>query len=185
MKRALHSIIPLLLAAASLALPSSSVPYCRSNSPYQAVLQVNGVSDGSFLDWEQPPNPNSTHHLIFYSVSGLLQRWPNTFCRNGTRGISSVSSEAGSPMHSDFDSCALFHTQATLWCLRLSPRVQFYTMDVPTIMSQMVPSGLPLILNTPIYSAPDTAGSFHYRQNETSICCTSMDRARRRCQTDL
>ncbi|KAI9435521.1 hypothetical protein H4582DRAFT_1817493, partial [Lactarius indigo] len=34
-------------------------------------------------EWSLPPNPNSTHHLIFNSVSGLLQRWSNALHRNG------------------------------------------------------------------------------------------------------
>ncbi|KAH9003830.1 hypothetical protein EDB86DRAFT_2281809 [Lactarius hatsudake] len=38
---------------------------------------------GLIREWDSPPNPNSTHHLIFNSVSSLLQRWPNTFRRNG------------------------------------------------------------------------------------------------------
>ncbi len=82
MKGLLRRILPLLLATASLALPFDA-PYHDSNGPHQAAFQIDQVSDGSFLEWENPPDPNSTHHLIFNSVSGLLQRWPNTFRRNG------------------------------------------------------------------------------------------------------
>ena len=52
------------------------------NGPLQAAFQV--WSDlGSDQQWNLPPNPNSTHNLIFNSVSDLLYRWPNTLRRNG------------------------------------------------------------------------------------------------------
>ncbi|KAI0060140.1 hypothetical protein BV25DRAFT_1918007 [Artomyces pyxidatus] len=35
------------------------------------------------LSWDSPPHPDATHHLIFNTVSSLLQRWPNTIYRNG------------------------------------------------------------------------------------------------------
>jgi len=83
MKWASRRILPLLLAAAaSLALPSSA-PNHNKNGPYQAAFRIDGTSEDFFLEWERPPNPNSTHHLIFNSVSGLRQLWPNTFRRNG------------------------------------------------------------------------------------------------------
>jgi hypothetical protein len=82
MKGLLRRILPLLLATASLALPSNA-PYHDSIGPHQAAFQVDQVSEKSFLEWENPPDPNSTHHLVFNGVSGLLQRWPNTFRRNG------------------------------------------------------------------------------------------------------
>jgi hypothetical protein len=56
-------------------VPSSS---WNGDGLHQAAFQAQG-----FLEWEFPPDPNSTHHLIFNSVSGFLQRWPNTFRRNG------------------------------------------------------------------------------------------------------
>ena len=82
MKWALRRILPLLLATVSLTLPSGA-PNHENNEPYQAAFRIDGTPDENFLEWERPPNPNDTHHLIFNSVSGLLQRWPNTFRRNG------------------------------------------------------------------------------------------------------
>ncbi|KAI9453296.1 hypothetical protein BJY52DRAFT_1427547 [Lactarius psammicola] len=41
------------------------------------------IGNPLYVTWDLPPNPNSTHHLIFNSVGGLLQRWPNTLRRNG------------------------------------------------------------------------------------------------------
>ncbi|KAF8262596.1 hypothetical protein EI94DRAFT_1743213 [Lactarius quietus] len=73
--------LPFLLAATALVLPSAAVP----SGPLQAAFRVqSGISaERSDRGWNLPPHPNSTHHLIFNSVSGLLQRWPNTFRRNG------------------------------------------------------------------------------------------------------
>jgi hypothetical protein len=82
MKWELCCVLPFLLATASLALPSNA-PYYDSSEPHQAAFRVDGVSEQSSLEWQQPPNPNSTHHLIFSSVSGLLQRWPNAYRING------------------------------------------------------------------------------------------------------
>jgi hypothetical protein len=75
---------PLLLATLSLALPSNlNAPHDESNVPGQAAFRVNDALEEPFLGWEQPPSPNSTHHLMFNSVIGLLQRWSNTHRRNG------------------------------------------------------------------------------------------------------
>src|SRR5712691_8832183 len=82
MKWPLRCILPLLLATPSLALPSSAPDY-NNNRPSQAAFRTDGTLEELFLEWERPPNPNSTHHLIFNSVSGLMQLWPNTFRRNG------------------------------------------------------------------------------------------------------
>jgi hypothetical protein len=73
-------VLPILLATTSL---PSTAPYDGSYGPHQAAFLVNDVLENPFLAWERPPNPNATHHLIFSSVSGLLQRWPNTYRRNG------------------------------------------------------------------------------------------------------
>jgi len=75
-------VFPFLLATATFALPSSG-PRSDSNDPFQAAFRVKSVQEESFKDWELPPNPNSTYHLIFDSVNGFLQRWPNTLRRNG------------------------------------------------------------------------------------------------------
>ncbi|KAF8256726.1 hypothetical protein EI94DRAFT_1763311 [Lactarius quietus] len=70
-----------LLATTSLVLPLAAVP----SGPLQAVFRAqSGIPpDRPDRAWNLPPNPNSTHHLIFNSVSGLLHRWPNTLRRNG------------------------------------------------------------------------------------------------------
>ena len=83
MKWELSRILPLLLATVAFSLPSSRF-HSNGDGPYQAAFQSPGLSEESFLEWELPQNPNSTHHLIFNGVSGFLHRWPNTFRRNGT-----------------------------------------------------------------------------------------------------
>ena len=74
-------IVPYLLAVMASVLPF--VP--TSDSLLQGAFQVQPTvsADGSDQGWNLPPKPNSTHHLIFNSISGLLQRWPNTLYRNG------------------------------------------------------------------------------------------------------
>ena len=70
---------PYLLAATAFVLPPSG------NGPLQAAFQVRSDLD-SDQGWNLqylPPNPNSTHNLIFNSVSDLLHRWPNFLRRNG------------------------------------------------------------------------------------------------------
>lgn len=87
MKWELRCILPLLLASASLSLSlPSNAPHHDTNGPHQTALRIDSVSEENFLEWQQPPHTNSTHHLIFGSVSGLLQRWPNTYRRNGAPG---------------------------------------------------------------------------------------------------
>ncbi|KAI9459917.1 hypothetical protein BJY52DRAFT_1186221 [Lactarius psammicola] len=62
-----------------------SVSFHSGDGPLQTAFRVQpeGPTPGSDRGWNFPPNPNSTHHLIFNSVSGLLQRWPNALRRNG------------------------------------------------------------------------------------------------------
>ncbi|KAF8259926.1 hypothetical protein EI94DRAFT_1750096 [Lactarius quietus] len=73
--------LPFLLAATLFVHPSSS---SSSGGPLQATFRTqSGISTVRSDRWNMPPQPNSTHHLIFNSVSGLLQRWPNTLRRNG------------------------------------------------------------------------------------------------------
>ncbi|KAI9435513.1 hypothetical protein H4582DRAFT_2130499 [Lactarius indigo] len=83
MVRQLFCFLSLLLAATAFVLPS--VPSRSSGSPLRATFQVQSGSpaDVSGREWNSPPDPNSTYHLIFNSVSGLLHRWPNTLRRNG------------------------------------------------------------------------------------------------------
>ncbi|KAH9056824.1 hypothetical protein EDB87DRAFT_1812587 [Lactarius vividus] len=72
-----------LLAATVFVLPF--VPSRSSDGLLQNTLRAPPESSAprSHQGWNLPPNPNSTHHLIFNSVTGLLQRWPNTLHRNG------------------------------------------------------------------------------------------------------
>ncbi len=88
MKWQSRHVLPLLLATASLAIPSSA-SYYNSSRPHQATFRVDPVFEEHFLEWESPPDPNTTHHLIFNSVGGLLHRWPNTLRRNGALDPSS------------------------------------------------------------------------------------------------
>ena len=87
--RQLLCVLPYLLAAMTFGLPSVSVPSSSSDfasgGPLRATFRVQSGSsaEDSDQEWNLPPSPNSTHHLIFNSVSGLLQRWSNTLRRNG------------------------------------------------------------------------------------------------------
>ncbi|KAI6098036.1 hypothetical protein EDD16DRAFT_1491623 [Pisolithus croceorrhizus] len=57
-----------------------------SDNPHSAAgyLPVDHDHD-AFVDWQfdDAPNVNSTSHLVFETVSSLLQHWPNTRMRNG------------------------------------------------------------------------------------------------------
>ncbi|KAH9029285.1 hypothetical protein EDB85DRAFT_2147428 [Lactarius pseudohatsudake] len=83
MLQQLLCVLSFLLAVAAFVLPS--VPSRSSDGPLQATFQVKSgnPTNGSDREWNLPPDLNSTHHLIFNSVSSLLQRWPNTLRRNG------------------------------------------------------------------------------------------------------
>ncbi|KAF8273284.1 hypothetical protein EI94DRAFT_1716301 [Lactarius quietus] len=83
MRWKLPHVFPYLLGTTVFVLPS--VISRSSDDPLQSTFQVPPESSacGSDLGWTFPPSPNSTHHLIFNSVSGLLQRWPNILHRNG------------------------------------------------------------------------------------------------------
>ncbi|KAH8977501.1 hypothetical protein EDB92DRAFT_2075767 [Lactarius akahatsu] len=83
MMRKLFYVLSFLLAATALVLPSVPSPSHSGDGSLQATFRVQSGSNGPDREWNSPPNPNSTHHLIFNSVSSLLQRWPNTFRRNG------------------------------------------------------------------------------------------------------
>jgi hypothetical protein len=92
----LHCAFPLLLVATAVFSLPSGQPYHNRDGLHQAAFQVQGVSEERFVEWDLPPNPNSTHHLIFNSVSGFLQRWPNTLRRNGALGPSRFT-DSGRP----------------------------------------------------------------------------------------
>jgi hypothetical protein len=82
----LHIVLslPYLLSTTAFVLPSE--PFHPGAGQLQAAafhVQPESPIPGQDQDWTLPPNPNSTHHLIFNSVGGLLHRWPNTLRRNG------------------------------------------------------------------------------------------------------
>jgi hypothetical protein len=91
MKSHLLRIFPFfILATTVLGLPFASEPFSAGDKPLQAAFRASALSDQPPAEWQSPPNPNSTHHLIFNSVSGLLQRWSNTLRRNGALGLTSI-----------------------------------------------------------------------------------------------
>ncbi|KAF7291475.1 J domain-containing protein [Mycena kentingensis (nom. inval.)] len=61
-------------------LPLLLAPSCVS-----AVTQVPLSVDSDAYKWDidRPPHPNATGHLIFDTISSLLQHWPNTKNYNG------------------------------------------------------------------------------------------------------
>ncbi|KAI9453295.1 hypothetical protein BJY52DRAFT_1398932 [Lactarius psammicola] len=61
MMRQLFCVIMSLLPTTAFVLPS--VPSRSSNGPLQATFE--SLTHGSDWEWNLPPNPNSTHHLIF------------------------------------------------------------------------------------------------------------------------
>jgi len=135
-----------LLATTTFALPS--VPSRFSDGPLQSTFRVPPGSSvcGSDREWNLSPNLNSTHHLIFNSVSGLLQRWPNTLRRNGA----SLRSTPISPI-------SHFLRKVTVLFPPQSPKGQFCTTGVRTPESQVHPIGLRSTLNIPTGSALNPA----------------------------
>ena len=141
--------LPYLLAATAFVLQSG--PLCSNDdSPLQATFHVQPESPipGSNLEWKLPPNPNSTHHLIFNSVSGLLHRWPNTLRRNGAIVYTSSIFEPISHKTA-FQVIASF--------LRQYPLAQFYIMGVPTHKFHIHPIGLHSTLSIPTCFAENLA----------------------------
>ncbi|SRR6266478_2543468 len=103
MKWELSRVLPFLLATAAFSLPTSWLYRDHGDGPHQVTFQAQ---EESFLEWELPPNPNSTHHLIFNGVSGFLQRWPNTLRRNGALDPTR-STDSHSLRHTNINSHAL------------------------------------------------------------------------------
>ena len=140
--------LPYLLAATAFVLPSG--PTCSNDgSPLQAAFHAQPESPipGSNLEWNFPPNPNSTHHLIFNSVSGLLHRWPNTLRRNGAAVYTSR----------DFNRSHKAAFQVIVSSLRQYPLGQSYITGAPTLKSHIHPTGLRSTLNTPTCFAKNLA----------------------------
>ena len=75
----------LVLAASLLA---RLVDAKRLQAPYQgqdqAAFAFGTVSQTNPWTFADGPHANLTSHLIFDTVSSLLQHWPNTRYRNGT-----------------------------------------------------------------------------------------------------
>jgi len=75
----------LVLAASLLA---RLVGAKRLQAPYQgqdqAAFAFGTVSQTNPWTFADGPRANLTSHLIFDTVSSLLQHWPNTRYRNGT-----------------------------------------------------------------------------------------------------
>ena len=64
---------------------------CRAAQVPLAALPSGSIDDSdALMNWrmDEPPNVNSTGHLVFETVNSLLQRWPNTRMRNGETLVS-------------------------------------------------------------------------------------------------
>ena len=147
--------LPCLLAATAYVLTPSS-----SSRDGQVAFygQPDSLAPKSDVEWNVPPNPNSTHHLIFNSVSGLIHRWPNTLRRNGAtcfRTSTSISCKTA------FQVIASFLRQYLL-----EPS---YITGVPTHKFHIHPIGLRLTLNTPTFFAVNLATLSRSKQSATSV----------------
>lgn len=69
-------VFPLLLAVASVRALSA-----RQQASFHS--QETEIS----VDWDRAPSSDATGHLIFNSVSTVLQRWPNTIKRPGMSSL--------------------------------------------------------------------------------------------------
>ncbi|KAH9003829.1 hypothetical protein EDB86DRAFT_2826386 [Lactarius hatsudake] len=67
MMRKLFYVLSFLLAATAFVLPSAPSPSRSGDGSLQATFRVQSGSNGPDREWNSPPNPNSTHHLIFNS----------------------------------------------------------------------------------------------------------------------
>ncbi|KAH9028923.1 hypothetical protein EDB84DRAFT_1439467 [Lactarius hengduanensis] len=118
MMRKLLYVLSFLLAATAFVLPSA--PSRSDDGPLQATFRVQSGSNGSDREWNSPPNPNSTHHLIFNSCKQFA---------------TTVAKHPPAEM-------------ATVLYPRQFPKGQFYTTGARTDEFQMNPIGLRLTLNT-------------------------------------
>ena len=136
----------LVLAATAFAL--SSGPSRSSHGPVQAAtfrVQPEIPVPGPDPEWALPPNSNSTHHLIFNSVAGLLHRWPNALRRNGA--ILYICTDLTDLTRKDGPYTILY---VTVSFLQQSPLEQSCTTDVMTLKYQVHLIGLRSTLNIPI-----------------------------------
>lgn len=77
----------LLMAATSPSVLSALVQP-QPEEHVQAPLQL--VYEGREREWDTEPDQDATGHLLFNSVSSLMQRWPNTVVRPGECAVSDV-----------------------------------------------------------------------------------------------
>ncbi|KAF8838437.1 hypothetical protein BDN67DRAFT_907364 [Paxillus ammoniavirescens] len=77
-RAAFHCCIATFLAQH---IQATQVPLGYSHSDWRPPA----AADHGLADWNMDdlPSPNATSHLVFETVSSLLQRWPNTRMRNG------------------------------------------------------------------------------------------------------
>lgn len=56
----------------------------QRQAPLSTEQQVKvDLRENLTFDWNGSPDPDETGHLIFNSVSGLLNHWHNAYYRNG------------------------------------------------------------------------------------------------------
>ena len=76
--------------AAHLGLAITCVAVQAAQIPFQPSRHIETAVSSSTLeqswDLDALPDPDSTAHLVFDTVSSLLQHWPNTRYRNGVAG---------------------------------------------------------------------------------------------------
>ena len=88
----LRAVLPILVPAALVTPLDIQVPTVgsshRGRDEHPTIL-----SDGHDSGWRlgEVPHPNSTDHLLFDTVSSLLQRWPNTRMRHGRPSLTHLS----------------------------------------------------------------------------------------------
>ena len=126
--------------------------------------------DPFLVDWSAPPPANATGHLIFNNVNSLLQRWPNTYWRNGTSaGLRDIN------LHID-----IFVYKVILSCLPQSPQGQSYTTAGAMNRSLHTPNGSHSTSSMRTCSVEVNAGFCPSSPRATSVWCISMVPALRR-----
>jgi hypothetical protein len=131
---------------------------------------------GSEDDWNLNtlPNPNATGHLVFDTVSSLLQHWPNTRYHSGL--CASIASE--------------FRFNCCLKVIPLSlaqfQQARCCTMAGTTPMFQSPVNGSRLTVNLRVSSAlsQKTVGSSLLSRLARCACYISTEAAQRRCPMD-
>jgi hypothetical protein len=146
-----------------------------ANCNINAVQNQISLAD-SMDDWNLStlPNPNATGHLVFDTVSSLLQHWPNTRYHSGL--CASIAFE--------------FRCNCCLKVIPLSlaqfQRARCCTMAETTPMFQPRLNGSRPILNLLVSSAlsPKVVGSSLLSRLARCVCCILTEAAHRRCPMD-